>query len=677
MRCAERKGHSLEPGGRVGQGASAGVERRWFEAGRGRRSRSEEVEGGVASEPGGRAAPAGRTISAPDALSRGLTSPPKQPPPRDHCPSPKPREPHGLLGAPALSTAAGRPGGRPRPDRARWAAALDGGTGQLPGTYRPEGQSQLGVGGVRGAGGGVRGAGRLAGNRASRQRETQAGPWGADRGARQAGPEVPPDPVPEGAAPLIGSHARNRGREEARVRARAGDGAGPCVRATCAVTRPWGFPRLRTGAAAPIDGWRRLRADGGGGGGRGRGVEQPPRDRTEPRRVPAAAPAERPERDHLPERRPRRPRRRGAGAAGRTSAEVSPEASPLPGFAAPVVLALPRGGTPGTSPPAPPQSPAPPPPLRGRVFLPRPGGVCGAGAGGGPAGVGRGRGGGPRLGVSGPGPGFGVQVWVAGSAARVLGFWAFRSGSGVSVLGWGLGFLSASGVLVGVRGPGLQVQGPKPRVRVRALASPGLCAGPGSAARPPPRARPPAPLREQRRRVRCCSGCGCPSFAREDVVFQRRALADPRLLRWAWGSRGATPGDPGEGPAEGRASSRGPGVLLGDRGVVASSAQGLFVDAVPSREDGERRDVRCVVGRELGTDQPQPVLSVRAVRGGSGPAGRLLPSHGAAGFLEAEGTFVPASDAVSPSSGQRRLCGPDDVGGQVGVPRGDPEAAAR
>lgn len=240
---------------------------------------------------------------------------------------------------------------------------------------------------------------------------------------------MPLEPVPEGAAPLIGSHARNRGMEAARVRARAGDGAGPCVRAACAVTRPWGFPRLRTGAAAPIDGWRRLRADGGGGGGgRGRGVEQPPRDRTEPRRAPAAAPAERPERDHLPERRPRRPRRRGAGAAGRTSAEVSPAASTLPGLAGPAVLALLGGGTPSISPPDPPHSPAraaPPPPTAG-PRLPAPPGWGLRGWGGwGPCG--RGPGSGRRFaarclrsgaGVWGPGLG----SWVCGSSSGVLGF---------------------------------------------------------------------------------------------------------------------------------------------------------------------------------------------------------------------------------------------------------------
>lgn len=59
--------------------------------------------------------------------------------------------------------------------------------------------------------------------------------------------------------------------------------------------------------------------------------------------------------------------------------------------------------------------------------------------------------------------------------------------------------------------------------------------------------------------------------------------------------------------------------------VVVLSAQGLLVEAVPYREDGDGRaraaasglclcDVRCFVGRELGMDERRPAPSVGAVR---------------------------------------------------------------
>lgn len=86
-----------------------------------------------------------------------------------------------------------------------------------------------------------------------------------------------------------------------------------------------------------------------------------------------------------------------------------------------------------------------------------------------------------------------------------------------------LGFLSASGVLVGVRGPGLEVQGPKLWVRVRALGPawpPRGCAL-GQGLRPgPSRAPGRRPGCENKGgESGCCSGCGCPSFAQKDVVF--------------------------------------------------------------------------------------------------------------------------------------------------------------
>lgn len=136
----------------------------------------------------------------------------------------------------------------------------------------------------------------LLGNRAGRQwvgacqREAQSLGRGAPRRRRadqawwapEAGPRV------RGAAPLSVSRTRAEPAQGGSARERARRGRGRAVRARgvrgdAAV----GFPEAAgRGRRAHPDGWRRLRADGGGGGGgRGRGVEQPPRDRTEPRRL--------------------------------------------------------------------------------------------------------------------------------------------------------------------------------------------------------------------------------------------------------------------------------------------------------------------------------------------------------------------------------------------------------
>lgn len=238
------------------------------------------------------------------------------------------------------------------------------------------------------------------------------------------------------AEPAQGGSARaRRGRGRA-VRARS-------VRGDAAV----GFPEAAgRGRRAHLDGWRRLRADGGdggdggGGGGRGRGVEQPPRDRTEPRRrtcrsargaararPPPGAAAEAAEAAGCG--RVRQDERRGE----RAGPALPPPRGPCPG-------PLPAPRSPAPLPAAPAARPAPTP-APGRVFLPRPGGVRGARAGGGAAGVGRGRAGGPGAGVS--GPRFGVRA--PGAAYGVLGrdlrpeFWHPRSGSVSRALGRGLG----------------------------------------------------------------------------------------------------------------------------------------------------------------------------------------------------------------------------------------------
>lgn len=276
----------------------------------------------------------------------------------------------------------------------------------------------------------------LPGNRAGRQwagacqREAQSLGRGAPCRRRadqvwwapEAGPRV------RGAAPLSVSRTRaepaqggsaRRGRSRA-VRARG-------VRGDAAV----GFPEAAgRGRRAHPDGWRRLRADGGGGGGRGRGVEQPPRDRTEPRRrtcrsargaararPPPGAAAEAAEATGCG--RVRQDERRGERGG------PCPTPAPLSGPRPCSRLAAPaRGPRRVALPGRPAPTPAP-----GRVFLPRPGGVRGAGTLRASAGV-------------------RVRAEVRGPASQVRG-------SGFGLRGRGLG----SGVQP--PGPGPGVRGPR------------------------------------------------------------------------------------------------------------------------------------------------------------------------------------------------------------------------
>lgn len=178
----------------MGGAGGRGSERRWFEAGRGRRPRSEEVEGREASEPGARGEqarraaareaqpthptfspfPAGRLPSPAAPLTFQQHLPPEHLGsrgtfPRSHLPAQAATH-HGTTArAPNPTSLTGSSEPRPCPRRRgvreadlvptgpRWAAALDGGTGQFPGTHRPEGQSQLGGGGALSAGCGVPG----------------------------------------------------------------------------------------------------------------------------------------------------------------------------------------------------------------------------------------------------------------------------------------------------------------------------------------------------------------------------------------------------------------------------------------------------------------------------------------------------------------------------------------